>query len=209
MAESLELPKATCPARSNSLPSTFHPLIVSVEDHLYRLKASEAKSSSICGNLSSLKDFLEHINDLVQLPRTQEPLSRERCDRWIEEVLDGSLVMLDACGTARDVLLLMKESVQELQSSLRRKRGTEFGLANEVSAYMISRKKINKMVSKRIENLKKFEKTRSLGHMDKDSKLLAIVRMFRELETISFSVLSCIGGSRLTLNQQAPGYLPL
>ncbi|KAA8537432.1 hypothetical protein F0562_026881 [Nyssa sinensis] len=209
MADSLPMPKATSHTRSISLPSRSHPLTVSVEDHLNRLKASEATSSSslssICSNLNGLKDFLEQINDLLQLPQTQQTLFSEQCDRWTEEVLDGSLVLLDVCSTAKDVLVQMKESVQVLESSLRRKRGTECDLANEVSAYMISRKKINKMVSKCIGNLKKFEKTSSsLALTDKSSYLVAIpkrVQSDAEEET-NGNEIEKIDGALYALNTQ-------
>ncbi|KAL0323239.1 UNVERIFIED_CONTAM: hypothetical protein Sangu_1943200 [Sesamum angustifolium] len=105
--------------RSNSLPSKSHPLMQNVEDHLCRLRASD---SSICSSLASLKDLHETINDVIQLPGIQQALPQEQGKNWADELLDGSLRLLDSCGIARDVTLLVKESVQELESSLRRSR---------------------------------------------------------------------------------------
>ncbi|CAA2954640.1 Hypothetical predicted protein [Olea europaea subsp. europaea] len=103
-----------------------------------RLKTSKeasVSSSSICTQLASLRDLLEDINNLIQLPSVQQALAGET---FASELLDGSLKIVNICGIARDVIILMKESIQELQSSLRRNRGFE--------AYMTSMKKIDKIV---------------------------------------------------------------
>lgn len=95
--------------------------------------------------------------------------------------------LLDVCGTTRDVFSQMKECVQELESSLRRKRcGESSCLENEVRAYMISRKRLNKVISR---NLKRTEKkSTSIPSVDKDSNLFAVVSMIKEVEEISLLV---------------------
>ncbi|KAK9270584.1 hypothetical protein L1049_026165 [Liquidambar formosana] len=196
MAQSLAIPKATCHVRSISLPSRSHPLTLSIEDHLYRLRASESTSSSsassICHNLGSLKGLYDCVDDLLQLPLTQQALSHEQHAKWAEEVLDGSLRLLDVFATAGDVLLHMKESIQELESSLRRRRGGESGVANEVGAFMISRKKVKKMVSKCIGNLKRMDKNCTSPLLDKDSNLVAVVSVLREVEAIGLSTMKSL-----------------
>ncbi|KAL2503868.1 hypothetical protein Adt_19489 [Abeliophyllum distichum] len=126
--------------RSNSLPSKSHPVIANVKDHICRLKSFQEASvsaSSLCTNLATLRDLHEDINNLIQLPSVQKALIDEN---WASELLDGSLELVDICGIARDIILLTKESVEELESSLRRNRG--------IDTYMNSRKKIEKMVKK-------------------------------------------------------------
>ncbi|CAA3002328.1 uncharacterized protein LOC111409613 [Olea europaea var. sylvestris] len=163
--------------RSSSFPSKSHPAIANVEDHICRLKSSKeasVSSSSICTQLVDLRDLHEDINNLIQLPSVQQALLDETCAR---ELLDGSLKLVDICGIARDVIILMKESVQELQSSLRRNRG--------IDAFMTSRKKIDKMTKTCIKNLKSLEQSSA----DKDSKLKAIATVLKESQVIGFSVL--------------------
>jgi hypothetical protein len=84
----------------------------------------------------------------------------------------------------------MKECVQELESSLRRKRCGESSCSeNEVVAYMISRKRLNKVISKCFRNLKRTEKKSiSIPSVDKDSNLFAVVSMIKEVEEISLLV---------------------
>ncbi|KAI3464715.1 hypothetical protein Pfo_021378 [Paulownia fortunei] len=174
-------------SRSNSLPAKSHPVMDDVEDHLCRLKASRDTStsaSSICANLASLRDLHEGINNLIQMPSIQQVLSHEEGEDWINELLEGSLRLVDLCGFSRDVVCLTKESVQELESSIRRK-------ADDVNAYAASRKKIVKMVNKCIKNLKSFNQD-STALPDKDCDLKAIGTMLKETEALDFSVLKSV-----------------
>ncbi|KAI3464722.1 hypothetical protein Pfo_021385 [Paulownia fortunei] len=156
-----------------------------VEDHLCRLKASTSTSStSICANLASLRDLHEGINNLIQMPSLQQALSHEQGENWINELLEGSLRLVDLCGFSRDIVCLTKESVQELESSIRRK-------ADDINAYVASRKKINKMVNKCIKNLKSFNQS-SAALPDKDYDLKAIGTMLKETEALDFSVLKSV-----------------
>ncbi|KAL2503909.1 hypothetical protein Adt_19530 [Abeliophyllum distichum] len=160
--------------RSNSLPSKSHPVIANVKDHICRLKSFQEASvsaSSLCTNLATLRDLHEDINNLIQLPSVQKALIDEN---WASELLDGSLELVDICGIARDIILLTKESVEELESSLRRNRG--------IDTYMNSRKKIEKMVKKCIKNLKSFDQCST----NKDSNLASALK---EAQAIGFSVL--------------------
>ena len=121
-------------SRSNSLPSRQHPLTSQIDENLSRLKATEAAStsSSIGHKLNGLKDLHECVDLLLQLPLTQKALAQEQHRKWVEELLDGSLMRLDVCSIAKDALLQTKECTQELQSILRRRRGAEMGLVNVV-----------------------------------------------------------------------------
>ncbi|XP_042509224.1 uncharacterized protein LOC122084868 [Macadamia integrifolia] len=201
MAPSPLHPKASRHARSISLPSRSHPLTLQVEGQLHRLRASEAtSSSSICYNLGGLKDLYDSINDLLHLPQTQQALAQERGEKWVDEVLDGSLRSLDVCGTARDVLSQLKECVAELQSSLRRIRG-ESSLANEVEAFNMSRKKVTKVISKCLGDLRKVQKHRTFSSLlDKNHDIVAMVGVLREVEAITLSMfdslLSFISGPK-------------
>ncbi|KAF8377728.1 hypothetical protein HHK36_031112 [Tetracentron sinense] len=192
MSASLAIHKTPCHVRSISLPSQSHPLTASVKEQLDRLRASEAISpsspSSICHILGVLNDLYECFDGVLQLPLTQQAFSHEQNEKWVDEVLDGSLRLLDVCGTTRDVLSQMKECVQDLESSLRRRNGGEFGLANKVGPYMISRKKVNNVICNCLGDLKRMEKYTLSALVDKDHNLMAMVSMLREVEAITLSV---------------------
>ncbi|PIA56797.1 hypothetical protein AQUCO_00700861v1 [Aquilegia coerulea] len=184
MASSSSIKNFSHHTRSISLPSRSHPLTLQVEEQLLRLRSSElatTSSSSICHNLSCLQDLYKSVDDLIQLPLTQQYLSSGTQEKQVDHVLDGSLKLLDICGTSRDTLSQMKQSVQDLQSSLRR-RGVVSDVANEVCVYMTSRKKENKVIQKCVADMKKM-----------DSKLVPlnnenIITILNEVQTITLAV---------------------
>ncbi|KDP36834.1 hypothetical protein JCGZ_08125 [Jatropha curcas] len=182
MSAFVQISKTTSHVRSSSLPSKTHPLAASVEEQLIRLKASE----SVCYKLSGLKYLYERVDDF--LPLAQQAFARQHQDKCLEEMVDGSLRLLDMCSATRDVLSQMKECVQQLESSLRRKRGADSSMQNEVHVYMNSRKRLNKVISKCFGNLKKMESNCSKLPLDKDSELAIAVRMLKEVEEICLTV---------------------
>ncbi|KAJ4965453.1 hypothetical protein NE237_017302 [Protea cynaroides] len=194
MAPSPFHPKASRHARSISLPSRSHPLTLQVEEHLHSLRTSEAtssslaSSSSVCNNLGGLKVLYDIVNDLLHLPLTQQTLAQEQGEDWVDEVLDGSLRLLDMCGTTKDVLSQMKECVAYLQSSLRRIRG-ESCLANEIEAYTLSRKKVTRGINKCLGDLRKLKKQHTFSSLlDKNHDIVAMVSVLREVESITLSI---------------------
>ncbi|KAL0351643.1 UNVERIFIED_CONTAM: hypothetical protein Scaly_1553000 [Sesamum calycinum] len=173
-------------SRSNSFPSQSHSVIESVEDHLCRLKSSEAASTSatsICMNLASLRDLHQGIDNLIQMPSVQQALSQGQGESWVHELLEESLRLVDLCGFSRDVVCSTKESIQDLESSIRRNRG-EKATGEDVNTYVASRKKINKMVNKGIKNLKSSNQS--------STPLPTIGAMLKETEALDFSVLKSV-----------------
>ncbi|PIA46807.1 hypothetical protein AQUCO_01500388v1 [Aquilegia coerulea] len=174
--------KASYHVRSISLPSRSHPLTLNIEEQLCRLRSSEATSCS--SSLSGLSSLYESIEDLLQLSQT----SLSKSSKCVNEVLDGSLGLLDICSTTRDVFMQIKECVQDLQSTLRRRK--ELNLANEVGLYMIARKKVNKLIQKCLtDELKRAEnKNTNSSIIEKDQSLLVIISVLKEVESITLSM---------------------
>ncbi|KAG8378063.1 hypothetical protein BUALT_Bualt08G0099100 [Buddleja alternifolia] len=171
-------------SRSNSFPSQSHPIVNGVEDHLRRLRTSEATSTSatsLCENLASLRELHEGINNMIQMPSIEQALSNEKGQSWINELLEGSLRLVDLCEFSRDVACLTKDSIQDLESSMRRNRG-ETATRDEIKAYVASRKKINKVVKKCIKNYKN-----STTLTDNE-----FGTMLKETEALDFSVLNSV-----------------
>ncbi|XP_034681876.1 uncharacterized protein LOC117911579 [Vitis riparia] len=186
-------PKAYYHARSISLPSRPHPLIPEFDEHLCRLRASEATSSSSKSHkLTGLRDLHDCVHSFLLLPFTQQTLAQNRHEQWVDELLDGSLMLLDICGTAKDALLQTREGARELQSSMRRRRGSENGISSEVEKYLTSRKKVKKAIHKALRNLKGMEKECRFSALNKDPETLSMVSMLREVETITLTVLESL-----------------
>ncbi|OMO92011.1 hypothetical protein COLO4_17956 [Corchorus olitorius] len=98
-------------ARSNSLPSRQHPISSQIDENLNRLRSSQSAStsSSIVQNLNGLQDLHEYVEMLLQLPQSQQALAQEQQRKCVEQLLDGSLMLLDVCSIAKDALLQTKE----------------------------------------------------------------------------------------------------
>lgn len=184
-------------ARSNSLPSRSHPFVQQINEQLCRIKSSEGAStstSSVCCKLSILQDLHDCVEELLLLPLIQQTLTQEQSE-GLDELLDGSLRLLDACSSAKDVLLQTKECTRELQSSMRRRCGDE----TDIKKYLASRKIVKKAIQKALGNLKGVEKKCSISPINKDHEALAVVSMLREVEAVTAaalkSLLSLISGS--------------
>ncbi|PPS11677.1 hypothetical protein GOBAR_AA08973 [Gossypium barbadense] len=90
--------------RSNSFPrsSRQHPLAIEVNEHLNSLRASKeasTSSSSISHKLNSFQDLYDCVVKFLQLPLSHHALAHE----CVDELLDGSLRLLDLYSTAKDI----------------------------------------------------------------------------------------------------------
>lgn len=176
--------KSTFHTRSISLPSPRPTTsIVTIEDHLHRLKSSliepSSTSSSIYQNLCNTKHMYEHLNNYIHLPYNQQTLSKDSIKGNLEHVLEGSLVLLDISSLVLEALSQMKESILELESALRRGNNSK-----GIETYMISRKKIGKNLSKGFMNIKKAETFNVVNDNENNT-----LRMLMEAESISMVIL--------------------
>ncbi|KAI3980719.1 hypothetical protein MKX01_025284 [Papaver californicum] len=153
-------------ARSISLPTRSNPLAAAVEEKLCILKSSDL-TSSIYNNLVALKDLYECVEDF---------LSAED-GKCLDAVLDRSVMLLDFCGTIKDVLSQMKQSAQDLQSSIRRR-------SNEFDAYTSSRNKSCKVIQKCLLKLKK--------DTNKNSDVVTDVSLLTEVEATTLAVFESV-----------------
>ncbi|XP_010489324.1 PREDICTED: uncharacterized protein LOC104767012 [Camelina sativa] len=179
--------------RSNSYPSIPHSQAAHVDEQLARLRSSEeastSSSSSICQRLDNLQELHESLDKLIRLPVTQHALVQEQNEKTVEKLLDGTLRILDVCNISKDALSQMKESLMDIQSILRRKRGD---LSGEVKKYLASRKSFKKTFQKLQKSLKV-----SQAEDNNNNKSLAV---FGEAEAITIalfdSLFSYMSGSK-------------
>ncbi|CAL1398170.1 unnamed protein product [Linum trigynum] len=169
-------------ARSSSLPAGSHPLVSEIDEQVCRLRqcqAASTSSSSIGHSLNSLQVVYDCVDQLFQLSTTQEALINDQ--KCFNELLDGSLRLLDLCNTARDALSQMKESVAELQSAIRRKQG---GLEGETRKYLKSRKTVIKAVQKVLKGMENKKSTASNN--------IETIAMLKEVESAVIEFLECL-----------------
>ncbi|KAK4284737.1 hypothetical protein QN277_001525 [Acacia crassicarpa] len=177
--------------RSTSLPSKPHPLILKCNEYLAKLEALDAassspssSSSSFSHKLSELQELHDSVEKLVQLSDTREVLVHECHD----EILDGSLRLLDACTAAKDALLHTKECAREVQSIMRRKRGGEM----EVRKYLTSRKVVKKAISKALANLKSASNKCKFSSTHKGHQKGELVSLFKDVEVVTVHILESL-----------------
>ncbi|XP_043714305.1 uncharacterized protein LOC122662670 [Telopea speciosissima] len=181
--------------RSISLPCRLHSYTLGIDEELSKLKFSEALSASsyradtIRAGLFGLGELYENVDDLLRLPLTQQALVQHQQEKWVGEVLDGSVRLLDLCGTTRDLLSNMKERVRDLQSDLRRRRGKNSSMESSIGAYISARKKAKKEILKGLEALKRMEgKLGSSPLMGLDQNQAVLARLLREVCSVTISI---------------------
>ncbi|XP_020216841.1 uncharacterized protein LOC109800471 [Cajanus cajan] len=176
--------------RSISLPCRLHPSLPKIEKELKRLKTWEASSShsqteAIKSGLAGLTGLYNCVEELVGCPHTQQALLHH--EKHVEKPLDMSVGLLDTCGSARELLSLMKEHVLELQSALRRK-GVDSSVNNQICAYICFRKRARKDITKRLKALKTMEncfKSCSCPLLDIDHHVPMVINVLREISKIT------------------------
>lgn len=182
-------------ARSNSLPSKPHPIILQCNEHLSKLGGANSNFDAISSltlthKLNILQDLHICIEKLVQLPLTQEALVKQSQEKWVDEFLESSLRLLDTCTATKDALLHTKECARELQSFIRRKRGGELEVTIEVKKFLTSRKVVRKAIFKALENLKgnTHKCILSINNNSKDYQTLATISLLKEVEMVTFDI---------------------
>lgn len=146
--------------RSISLPSRLHdPTNSTFEAELEKLKSlqnfSPSKNSPITSDSiqSGLLALAELYNSLTQT----QSLHRQDA-KSVESSLETSVEILDSCNTVRELVQMLRESVQALHSALRRKGlNSDSTLKNDIASYLCIRKKMNKSISKSLKALKNLE----------------------------------------------------
>ncbi|CAL0304244.1 unnamed protein product [Lupinus luteus] len=146
----------------------------------------------IDNKLTGLLALHDCVEKLVLLPLTRQVLLKEGQEKWVDELLDGSLRLLDACTVAKDALLHMKECARELQSIIRRKRGGEMEVTAEVKKFLASRKVVKKAILKALGNFKGTAKRGKLCHSNKDHKNVTLVSMLKDVEVVTLSILESL-----------------
>ncbi|KAF3440379.1 hypothetical protein FNV43_RR18663 [Rhamnella rubrinervis] len=177
--------------RSISFPARSHPTTSRVEEELNKFKTcSSSTSESICSGLSRLEDLYECVEDLLNMGSTQQVLSRHRDQKYVDELVDGSVKLVDICGILRDLMLQTNEHVRALQSALRRRKG-DSSIETSITSYNCFRKKMKKDVKKLMMALKQVDKNfeSSSPAVDQDDHhLCAVIRVLREACGMNISI---------------------
>ncbi|GAU29850.1 hypothetical protein TSUD_223960 [Trifolium subterraneum] len=182
--------------RSNSFPSQSHPNSTRIGEELCKIKTWEATSTStsdsITTGLTYLEDLYISLEDLLNMTSTQKAISHNQGEKFVEELMDGSVKILDVCGITRDTMLQIKENVQSLHSSLRRRKG-DSNIETSVVEYNLFTKKMKKNVTKLIKSLKQMEsKFGASSILNQDQEVVAVIRILREVIVMNMAIFQSI-----------------
>ncbi|KAK1320955.1 hypothetical protein QJS10_CPA03g02384 [Acorus calamus] len=177
--------------RSTSLPCRSHPTISHVEHHLTSLRSWSSKpedtSAWLLEGLTSLETLHASVDDLLQLPQSQELLRRK--SGWVDELLEDFLLFVDTYGTFKEALMSLKELHSSAQAAIRRRDGAKMG------SYVKARKKTEREVLKLLPELRSIRRralamvfTSDVGEMELAGVLREVV-----MTTVEVSV-SIFGG---------------
>ncbi|EYU40466.1 hypothetical protein MIMGU_mgv1a019954mg [Erythranthe guttata] len=176
--------------RSLSLPCKSDPSISHFNEKLSTLvRDSEASFSSLNNRLNNLKNLYTETDDLLMLPHIQQECE----EKWVDQILDGYISLLDACTTVKDLVSNTKEDLQELLSSLRRSKDS----ANGVRCYLSSRRKSKKIIQKCLKDLR----SNFTSIINASSETTGVACTLKETElaavTVFESLLSYLNGAKI------------
>ncbi|XP_057518338.1 uncharacterized protein LOC130799251 [Amaranthus tricolor] len=120
----------------------------------------------------------------IELPQSQS-------QKGVDEVLDGSLRLIDICATSLDVLVQSKERLLDIQSVLRRRCNGGLNFTNEFSEYIKTRKLVKRVVKKCLKDIQEVEKINEANATESKLKDVQSVTV-----DVFKSLLSYIGGSQ-------------
>ncbi|CAI8588516.1 unnamed protein product [Vicia faba] len=152
----------------------------------------ERTSITITIGLSLLEDLYTSLEDFLNMRSTQKVISHHQGENFVEELLDGSVKILDICGITRDTMLEIKENVEALHSSLRRRIGVS-SIETSVAEYNYFSKKMKKNVTKLITSLKHVEsKFGASSLLNEDQEVVSVIRVLREVIVMNMSIFQSI-----------------
>ncbi|XP_030466880.2 uncharacterized protein LOC115685880 [Syzygium oleosum] len=193
MAISSSKCRSNCHVRSISLPSRSHPTTLRIVDLINKLQsswdaASTLSSGSVCAGLSGLEEVYVCLDDLLNMRSTQQTLSCSQQEGFINELLDGSVQLLDVCDYTRQTLLPLKEQVRSLRSALRRRKG-ESGIETGVAEYANFRKRMKKDAKRLMAALRKMAtKLEDYELENEDHHLSSVMRVVRDANLLGTSI---------------------
>ncbi|KAK7349020.1 hypothetical protein VNO80_23849 [Phaseolus coccineus] len=144
----------------------------------------------------ALKDLHNSANNLLHSPLVRQALVHEREEKWVDDVSESSLRMLEVCGISKDLLMVVKEHLQELQFTLRRASIGDQGTEEKITAHNSYRKKLKKETLKCLKWLKKGMKSETSVTVHPPTKneqnLVLVVDVLREVRVTSISIVESL-----------------
>ncbi|XP_030466871.2 uncharacterized protein LOC115685870 [Syzygium oleosum] len=197
MANSSFMEGVHLPLRSISLPSRLPSNSLKIVAELSKLKASESslRAKTIRVNMARLAELYVSIEELIGSPLTQQAILRDRNGKAMQKALDESIMSLDTCWFARDLMARMKDEVQDLWSAIRRKGGINSSIESHAKGFMSFRKKAKRDIAKYLVQFKTLEgknTNNSSKFLNSDNHIVMVVEVLKEINLITISILKSL-----------------
>ncbi|VFQ88198.1 unnamed protein product [Cuscuta campestris] len=179
--------------RSVSFPGRSHPCTNKIEQVLNKIKTwdspfssssslSSPKPEKVYELLPMLVELYECIEQLLALPITQSHLFQHHQDTSVDGLLEGSVRFIDICSSTREMVVMSKEAIHELQSVFRRNKvGDHLNIESGIDSYDRSRRKMHKEIEKTLTVLKQVDN----GAVSRSDS--PIIRVLEEASLVSVS----------------------
>ena len=153
-------------------------------------------------NFDALRELHDCANDRLHIhsPTIQQALVNHQQERWVHEISESALRILDVCSSTKDGILIVKQQLQDLQSTIRRTRvGGETGFESKLAAYRLYRKKLRKEMVKWLQSLKGMKKKKKKAIMESDrvsvvvdDNLVAVGNVLGEVRETTISIVDSL-----------------
>ncbi|KAK6115690.1 hypothetical protein DH2020_035205 [Rehmannia glutinosa] len=136
-------------------------------------------------DFDSLKELHDSVNRLLHSPHTKLEIIRHGGEKLAHDLSEASLKMADSCAAAKDLILIAKDHLQNLQSSFRRtavESAADHG-SNDFAPHRLPRKQLKKAILKRLDSLKGMKNTcvAAASPPPEDRNLAAVVDLLKEV----------------------------
>nr|XP_043633438.1 uncharacterized protein LOC122604628 [Erigeron canadensis] len=144
--------------KSISLPCRSHPTTCEIEQLLNKIKTTISSPSAevICSGLSQVVELYKCTDDLLNSSTTKVLMSNERNKKWVDELVDESMNLLDICGGIREMVSEIKDHIRDIHCVLRRRKGVTV-IEDNIVKYNCFRKKMKKDVKMMVTSLKQVD----------------------------------------------------
>ncbi|KAF5727282.1 hypothetical protein HS088_TW22G00972 [Tripterygium wilfordii] len=155
--------------------------------------------AALLPNFDTLRDLHNSANDLLHSPEIQQALVDQRQEKFVHQVSESSLRMLEVCGISRDVLLVVKDHLLDLQLTLRR---LSIGdqphnniVGTKLAAYNCYRKKFKKETVKCLRSLKGMKCNSVISNNNVsvvDDNLIVVLDVLKEARVTTITIVESL-----------------
>lgn len=148
-------------------------------------------------NFDALRELHDCANDRLHIhsPTIQQALVHQ--EKWVHEISESAMRILDVCSSTKDVILLLKQHLQDLQSTFRRSSivgESETGFESKLEAYHMYGNKLKKEMAKWLRSLRgmKERKKKKKNKLMTISSLVAVGNVLGEVREITISIVESL-----------------